>query len=353
MTDRANVWIVRVAAHLLRRAPRRHEDAEGVDDPKERPGVGVAHASHVGLAAELGEQGVDQRRLARGRIVLRHHEIEHQQSRRIPAGVDAREPVEGVDQQARADEQHRGHDHLRHDQHAAGARIAATGAALSTGAAVVHHLRVIDPRHPERRQRADDERGDHRQSHRQSEQASIDADLMQPRQHRRAAKRELKHSLRVRRREFAEQVDEPDRQQRAEHAADRGEHQALGDELAEDASTAGADGQAHRDLPLACRAARQQQAGDVRAHDQQHRADGDRDHAKRGTARGDHLLLDAFNREAPLTGRQRSRQRSRRGLRAQPLADRIGLVGRGLDGRALSAAARWRRQTTCGPATLP
>ena len=144
VADRADVRVVGVAAHLVRRAPRRHERAEVIDDPEQRPGVGVAGALHTGQAAQFGEQTLDQRRLARRRVVLRHDEIEHQQARRIPAGVDAREPGEGVDQQAGADEQHRRHRHLRDDEHVAHARVGATGAALSAGAAVVHHLRVIE-----------------------------------------------------------------------------------------------------------------------------------------------------------------------------------------------------------------
>ena len=46
------------------------------------------------------------------------------------------------------------------------------------------------------------------------------------------------------------------------------------------------------------------------------------------------LFLDAFDREAPNTGGKRSGERSRRGLRTQAFADRVGLVGRRFHGRA-------------------
>jgi hypothetical protein len=46
---------------------------------------------------------------------------------------------------------YRGDHHLRDDEYAARAGVSATGGALSAGAAVVHDLRVINPRHPERR----------------------------------------------------------------------------------------------------------------------------------------------------------------------------------------------------------
>ena len=136
------------------------------------------------------------------------------------------------------------------------------------------------------------------------------------------------------RRELAQHADEPDRQHGAEHAADQREQQALGDELPEDAPAAGADRQAHRDLALSGGAADEQQAGDVRAHDQQHGANGDRNHAKGRAARGDDLFLDGFDHEAALTRRQWSRQGTRGGLRPHAFADGVGLVGGRRDGCA-------------------
>ena len=95
-----------------------------IDDPKERARRRCSPRSRTsGMAAQFGQQGLDERGFARRRVVLRHDEIEHQQARRIPAGVDPREPREGVDQQARADQQHRGDHHLRDHEHAARAGV--------------------------------------------------------------------------------------------------------------------------------------------------------------------------------------------------------------------------------------
>ena len=58
VADGANVRIVRVVAHLVRRAPRRDEGADPIDDPKQRTGIGVARAAHLGQAAQLGRAGL-------------------------------------------------------------------------------------------------------------------------------------------------------------------------------------------------------------------------------------------------------------------------------------------------------
>ena len=140
------------------------------------------------------------------------------------------------------------------------------------------------------------------------------------------------------RRELAKQVNAADREHGSQRAADQREHQALGDELPEDAPAAGADRQAHRDLALSRGAADEQQAGDVRAHDQQHGANGDRDHAKGRAARGDDLFLDGFDHEAALTRRQWSGQGTRGRLRPHAFADGVGLVGGRGDGYAVLQA---------------
>jgi hypothetical protein len=60
----------------------------------------------------------------------------------------------------------------------------------------------------------------------------------------------------------------------SQRAAQHGEHGALGEQLANDASASGADGGADGDLALAARRAHQQETGDVGAGYQQHETDG-------------------------------------------------------------------------------
>ena len=71
-------------------------------------------------------------------------------------------------------------------------------------------------------------------------------------------------------RQLNQRVDAELREQQAGRAADRREHDALGDQLANDAPAVAADRRAHRQLALARRGAHQQQVRDVRAGDQQH-----------------------------------------------------------------------------------
>ena len=71
-------------------------------------------------------------------------------------------------------------------------------------------------------------------------------------------------------RQLNQRVDAELREQQSGGAADRREHDALGDQLANDAPAVAADRGAHRQLALARRGAHQQQVGDVRARDQQH-----------------------------------------------------------------------------------
>ena len=56
-------------------------------------------------------------------------------------------------------------------------------------------------------------------------------------------------------------------------ASHGGQRQALGDELADEASAAGAERQAQGDFGFARRAAREQKVGQIRARDQQQHAD--------------------------------------------------------------------------------
>ena len=66
-------------------------------------------------------------------------------------------------------------------------------------------------------------------------------------------------------------------------SAEQRQHDALGQELPDDADAAGAEGGADGHLALPCRRAGQQQVGDVRAGYQQHEADGGPQHEQRRT----------------------------------------------------------------------
>ena len=81
----------------------------------------------------------------------------------------------------------------------------------------------------------------------------------------------------------------------AEHAAGERQHDALGQQLADDAAAAGADRRADRDLAPPAGRAHQQQVRDVRARDQQHEADGAGEHR----AASAHVADERFLKRRP------------------------------------------------------
>ena len=72
------------------------------------------------------------------------------------------------------------------------------------------------------------------------------------------------------------------REQKPEHASGKPQHRAFGQTLAHQAAPARAQRHAHGQFPLARNRARQQQAGDVRAGNQQHQADRAQQQPQRG-----------------------------------------------------------------------
>ena len=105
---------------------------------------------------------------------------------------------------------------------------------------------------------------------------------------------------------------------RADRAARDRQHQALGQDLTDDASAAGAEREPDRDLALTRRAAREQQVRDVRADDDQQHGHRHEKDAQRRFQRGDDAVLDGLDGEAR-TG-QRRRDAGRGGRMAVPSA---------------------------------
>ena len=119
------------------------------------------------------------------------------------------------------------------------------------------------PRQLEGGQHAAEQRGHDRQRRGEQKHPRVKPDLVEARQRRRC--------------ECDERSRQPDREHQAEDAADRRQERRFGEQLANQAPAAGAEGAAHRDLALARHGARQHQAGDVGARDQQYEADGGED----------------------------------------------------------------------------
>ena len=97
--------------------------------------------------------------------------------------------------------------------------------------------------------------------------------------------------------------DRPGGGEQAGGAAHRAEQEAFGQELADEVGAGRAKRGADGDLALALRRARQQQAGDVRARDQQHETDGAEQHQERGADAADDLVAQRLQPDgAPRVG---------------------------------------------------
>ena len=107
----------------------------------------------------------------------------------------------------------------------------------------------------------------------------------------------------------------------AEDAAGEGEHEALGEQLANDAGATSAHGGADGELALAAGGTDQEQVGDIGAGDEQNEADGSEQNQQRGASAGNDGVAQRLHAEAGL------------GIG-------IGSSGGGIPGRRASSA-RW------------
>jgi hypothetical protein len=115
----------------------------------------------------------------------------------------------------------------------------------------------------QRRRDAEDETGDDRHECGEQQHAGVERHV-EP----------LDHTTRGR--QAQKRAGSPDREDRSERAAGQRQQQALGQQLADDASAARADCQARGDFRLPRGAARDQQTAEVAARDQQHEQDAER-----------------------------------------------------------------------------
>lgn len=114
-------------------------------------------------------------------------------------------------------------------------------------------------RHAQRRREAAEDAADQGDADREPERDRVDARLL-----------EARHAVRA---PGDDRGDERAREHETGRRRGEREHEALGQQLADDARLASAERGAYGDLARPRRAAREQQVGDVAAGDQQHQAD--------------------------------------------------------------------------------
>ena len=199
-------------------------------------------------------------RLAVGRRVARIGQL--QPHREQAVGVESlrpvQEPVNGEDTQGRGDEQRQCQRHFADDQSAAQPQPA--GACRRPARAVLEGLGHARPRRLDRRHQAEDERRREGEHGREADESQVDVHLLPARDESRNLRRHVARD---------ELEADPGHRERGRHRRER-EDPALEQQLARDAHPARANRKAYRHLPLPFGAARQQQAGHVRAGDEQH-----------------------------------------------------------------------------------
>ena len=174
----------------------------------------------------------------------------------VETGVHGEEPRQAPEQEARAHQQHERERHLGHHQRPSGAPVVARRAP----GVPFHPGPQCRLRRLERRDDAHADADDRAQRAREGEHRGVHPDRVEPGQAGRAERHQ------------GPDADLGDGQ--PEHAAHHREQQALGQELADEPGPAGTERGPHRELPLALRAAGEQQIGHVDAGDreqQEHR----------------------------------------------------------------------------------
>ena len=137
-----------------------------------------------------------------------------------------------------------------------------------------------------RRQNAEDETGGGRERQREREHAPVE------RWRRRAGRDLLDEEL--------QKAHAPEGHRETSGTAQRGQDDALGQDLTDDAAAGGPERGAHRDLLLSLMRSGEQQVGDVGAGDQQNERDGAEQNQQRRAARALDQLRQTAHADAPL-----------------------------------------------------
>ena len=181
-------------------------------------------------------------------------QLERQQVLAVESELNGREIRKRPHEQAGRDQNQEGEGDLRDHQHAAQAEAAKPVPARFAGSRFLERRHDVRPRRLERRSKPE-------QHARQQREPGHD-DQHVPVQFR--AQGEVLTSIRQQQRQ---ETDAPDGEHDTQRAAEHGEQDALGEELADDPKPSGPQTQAECDFAPAGGRARQEEVGDVRARD--------------------------------------------------------------------------------------
>jgi hypothetical protein len=181
-----------------------------------------------------------------------------QHAGRIQSEIELLQRPQGSQHQAGTDEQHHGERHFDDDECVAEA--AAAAARRRVRAAFLHRIGDAGPEQANRWCQAERDSRGNRDQRGKNQNAGVHRRRGDARNARRVPRRQRPHTERG--------------QQQAGNGADAGKHEAFGHQLTDDSSCPGAERTAHGHLALTRLGTREQQIGDVRARDQQQKADG-------------------------------------------------------------------------------
>ena len=202
------------------------------------------------------------------------------------AGIDIAHGQEGADHEHRADEQNQRHGDLGDDQQIAGALAFAADAGCPRGA----EQGLALPRRSiaQYRDGAEEQAGKHRENEGEGDGPAVEGNLAETRQFRGANRRQ--------------QAQPGVGYGHAGSSAEQAQRDALQQQLARDAPSAGTERGADGKLLLASIGADQQQVGDVGAGDQHHQADRGHDHPEHGVDAADDGVFQGLQgrRDLPL-----------------------------------------------------
>ncbi len=180
-------------------------------------------------------------------------DLEGRRSFQRKSGIDALEGRHGAEHQAGADEQDERERDLGDDE-----QIAQPSAVRRPRAAAVHgagQRRRVGPGGGDRGAESEEDAGRDRDGEREDQDAAVDRDRC------RLGEAQRKNP--------DEQVEAPRRERHSQQSSRAREQDALGQQLTEDASAGGAEGDAQGDLAAPRERAGEQQVGDVGAGDQE------------------------------------------------------------------------------------
>ena len=254
----------RTIGHDRRNDPRHgdtafdpHDAGEADAFLRERQTGGGGRGGDAGQRRESIQDGAlrgDDRRLIRI-ITRRQSDAEGERRAGVEAVIDRAQLLEAAHHQAGRCEEHQGERDLpAHHQLTGAMRRAARRLAAS---AVVQRARERhDPQH---RHGAEDRGGQDGERERERRDHTIELNLAKPWQTGRPERHEQAHAA--------------PRERQTDDGPGNREQQALGQEIARDAETAGAERPADGDLAAARFRSHQEEIGDVRARDEQHETD--------------------------------------------------------------------------------